>query len=204
MIRVSGKGMEFIVSGGPSNLFIRLRGISANLKHKIMKTIIIKLLALLILISLSSCNTRKLNRQRSESSASEQSEIRMQDLKNAAYEGKRMILMTDSTDEHYTISIIPADTFSYSAQHGFKGKAEKIEVTGLIRRVQTRTDSTVLHAEKQSGRTYEKQYQSEKSDLSRTRILEKRSWPVIMVFIGLAGLIGIGWWLRRWVMQRFR
>ena len=148
--------------------------------------------------------TRKLNRQRSESSASEQSEIRMQDLKNAAYEGKRMIRMTDSADELYSISIIPADTFSFSAQHGFRGKAEKIEVTGLIRRVQSRTDNTVLHAEKQSGRTYEEQKQSEKSDLSRTRILEKRSWPVMRVFIVLAGIIGIGWWLRRWVMERFR
>ena len=169
-----------------------------------MKNVKIKLLALLILVNLSSCNTRKLNKNRSESSASEQSEIRMQDLKNAQFEGKRMVLLTDSADELYTISIIPADTFSFSVQNGFRGKAEKIEVSGLIRRVQSRTDSTVLHAEKQSGRTYEEQQQSEKSDLSRTRILEKRSWPVIMVFIGLAGLIGIGWWLRRWVMQRFR
>ncbi len=116
----------------------------------------------------------------------------------------RMILMTDSADELYTMSIIPADTFSFSAQHGFLGKAEKIEVTGLIRRVQSRTDNTVLHAEKQNSRTYEEQQQSEKSELSRTRILEKRSWPVIMVFIVLAGIIGIGWWLRRWVRQRFR
>lgn len=157
-----------------------------------------------MLINLSSCSTRKLNRQRSESSASEQSEIRMQDLKNAQYEGKRMILMTDSADELYSISIIPADTFSFSAQHGFRGKAEKVEVSGRIRRVQTRSDSTVLQVEKQSGRTYEVQYQSEKSNLSRTRILEKKSWPVIMVLIVLAGLIVIGCWLRRRVMQRFR
>lgn len=128
----------------------------------------------------------------------------MQDLKNAQYEGKRMILMTDSADELYSISIIPADTFSFSAQHGFRGKAAKIEVSGLIRRVQSRSDSTVLQAEKQSGRTYEEQYQIEKSGLSRTRILEKKSWPVIRVFIVLAGLIAIGWCLRRWVMQRFR
>ena len=78
----------------------------------------------------------------------------MQDLKNAQYEGKRMILMTDSADELYTVSIIPADTFSFSAQHGFRGKAERIEVSGLIRRVQSRTDSTVLSAEKQTAMRY--------------------------------------------------
>ena len=203
MFQAAGREMECIASGEPSNLFIRLHGISASLKSNDMKTIIINLLTLLILINFSSCSTRKLNKQILKSSASEQSKIRMQDLKNAAYEGKQMILITDSADERYTISIIPADTFSFSVQHGFRGKAEKIEVSGLIRRVQSRSDSTVLHAEQQSGRTYEEQHRSEKSDLSRTRILEKRFWPVIMVFIVLAGLICIGWWLRRWVMQKF-
>ena len=170
-----------------------------------MKNVKIKLLALLMLINLSSCNTRKLNKNRSESSASEQSEIRMQDLKNAAYEGMRMILMTDSADELYTVSIIPADTFSFSAQHGFRGKADKIEVSGLIRRVQSRTDSTVLHAEKQSSRTYEEQERSEKSELSKIRILETKRLPPLMIIIMSGLLIVVGClWLRRHLTQRFR
>ncbi len=170
-----------------------------------MKNVKIKLLALLMLINLSSCNTRKLNKNRSESSASEQSEIRVQDLKNAQFEGKRMILMTDSADELYTVSIIPADTFSFSAQHGFRGKATKIEVSGLIRRVQSRTDSTVLSAEKQTAMRYVEHQESKKSEISNTRVLEKKRWPPLMIIIMSGVLIVVGcMWLRRYLTQRFR
>jgi hypothetical protein len=100
-----------------------------------MKAIVIKLLSLLILISLSSCSTRKLNKQILKSSASAQSEIRMQDFRNDKLESKRKILLTDTVNEHYSVIIFPADTFSFSAQHGFKGKAEKIELSGKLRRV---------------------------------------------------------------------
>ena len=168
-----------------------------------MKKLIIKFLALLILINISSCNTRRLNRQKSESSALQQSEIRFQDLKNERYEGKRMIILSDSANELYTVRIIPADTFSFSAQHGFRGKAAKIEVSGLLRRVMTRSDNTEVSAEKQTGRTYKEQYRSEKSELFRTGVLEKKSWRVVLVFILLGLLILLVWLLRRWIMQRF-
>ena len=204
MFQAAGKGMGCIVSGGPSNLFTRLRGISRSLKSNSMKTVKIKLLALLMLINLSSCSTRKLNRQILKSSASEQSEIRMQDLKNAQFEGKRMVLLTDSADELYTISIIPADTFSFSAQNGFIGKASKIEVSGLVKRVKTLSDSTMVQVEQQSGRTYEEQYQSEKSELTRTGVLEKKSWRVVGVLIGLGVIVVFGWWLRARVMGKLR
>ncbi|SDN17829.1 hypothetical protein SAMN05421813_1633 [Daejeonella rubra] len=162
-----------------------------------MKNLKIKLLTLLILIILSSCNTRRLNKQKFESSSSAQSEIRLQDLKNERYDNKRMITLTDSANELYTISIFPSDTFSFSAQHGFRGKAAKIEVTGLLRRVLTRTDSTALRAEKQSSRTYEEQQQIDKSELSRTGGLVKKRWPPVLIGIVLVMIIVIGWFLGR-------
>ncbi|HEY1062179.1 MAG TPA: hypothetical protein VGE44_10870 [Daejeonella sp.] len=168
-----------------------------------MQTLKINLFVLLMLIILSSCSTRKLNKQILKSSVSEQSEIRMKELKNAQYEGKRMILMTDSADVLYTISIIPKDTFSFSVQQGFRGKAQKIEVRGLHRRVKSRSDSTVVQFEQQSGRDYEEQKQSERSELLKTRSLVTERWSVILVFIVLAGIILIGWGLRSGVMKWF-
>ena len=165
-----------------------------------MKAIVIKLLLVLILIIFSSCSTRKLNKQKFESSASVQSEIRLQDLNNTQYEGKRIILMTDSADELYTISIIPKDTFSFTTQQGFRGRAERIEFRGLHRRVQFRSDSTVVKNEQQSGRAYEVKQRIEKSEKSRTGFLETKRWPLTLLLIVLAGIILIGWWLRRWVM----
>ncbi len=165
-----------------------------------MKKLILKLLSLLILINFSSCSSRKLNKQKFESSATAQSEIRLQDLNKAQYEGRRMILMTDSSDELYTISIIPKDTFSFSTQQGFRGKAERIEVRGLVRRAQARSDSTIFEAEQQNRRIYEEQKQSKMAELLRNGVFERKSWSVVMVFIVVGVILVIGWW----VMRRFR
>ncbi|MDP3467053.1 MAG: hypothetical protein Q8S11_01885 [Daejeonella sp.] len=160
-----------------------------------MKAIVIKLLALLILINFSSCSTRKLNRQKFESSVSAQSEIRMQDLMNDKLEAKRKILLTDTTNEQYSVIIFPADTFSFSAQHGFKGSAERIELSGKLRRVISRIDSAVLLAEKQRDMNYEEQYESKKSEVSNSRVLEKKGWHLVNVLIIVLVLILVGWCL---------
>ncbi|MHB1178950.1 MAG: hypothetical protein ACYCZO_11550 [Daejeonella sp.] len=163
-----------------------------------MKTVKIKLLALMMLINLSSCNTRKLYRQRSESSALQKSEILIQDLKNDKLEGKRKILLTDSAIEQYTISIFPADTFSFSAQNGFIGKASKIEVSGLMQRIISRSDSSALSAEKQTAMRYVEQQESKKSEISNARVLEKKRWPLLMIIIMSGVLIVVGClWSRR-------
>jgi len=162
-----------------------------------MKAIVIILLALLILINLSSCSTRKLDKQKFEISSSAQSEIRMQELMNDKLEAKRKILLTDTSNEQYSVIIFPSDTFSFSAQHGFKGKAERIELSGELRRVRSRIDSSVLLAEKQRDMHYEEQYESKKVEESNSRVLEKRRSKVLNVLVMVVGLILVGWVLWR-------
>jgi len=163
-----------------------------------MKKLILKLLSLLILINLSSCSTRKLNKQKFESSASVQSEIRMQEFRNDKLESKRKILLTDTTNEHYSVVIFPADTFSFSAQHGFKGKAEKIELSGKVRRVINLTDSAGLLEEKQRVINYEEGYENKKVEISKSRVLEKKGPKVVNVLILGVVVILVGWVLWRW------
>ena len=148
---------------------------------------------LLILISFSSCSTRKLNKQKSESSSSAQSEIRMQDMMNDKIEAKRKILLTDTTKEQYSVIIFPADTFSFSARHGFKGKADRIELSGKLRRVISRTDSAGLFEERQRDLHYEEQYESKKVEESNSRVLEKKGSKVVIVLIMVVGVILVGW-----------
>jgi hypothetical protein len=162
-----------------------------------MKTIVIKLLILLILISFCSCITRKLNKQKFEISSSAQSEIRMQELMNDKLEAKRKILLTDTANEQYSVIIFPSDTFSYSAQHGFKGKAEKIELSGMVRRVINLTDSAGLLEEKQRDMNYEEQYKSKKAEESKSRVLEKKGLKLVNVLIMVVGVILVGWVLWR-------
>ena len=162
-----------------------------------MKKLVIKLLMLLILISFSSCSTRKLNKQKSESSSSAQSEIRMQDMMNDKIEAKRKILLTDTTKEQYSVIIFPADTFSFSARHGFKGKADRIELSGKLRRVISRTDSAGLFEERQRDLHYEEQYESKKVEESNSRVLEKKGIKVVNVLIMVVMVILVGWVLWR-------
>ncbi|MFA5244419.1 MAG: hypothetical protein WC380_03905 [Pedobacter sp.] len=169
-----------------------------------MRTLMIKLFTLLILIIISSCSTRKLNRQKSESSASMQSERRMQELQKDQFETKRKLLLTDTTHEQYTVTIFPLDSFSFSRENGFRGKAERIEVKGMNRRVKTLSDSMMVQVGSQRGQTYEEQERIEKSDFSKTRVLESKSWRALWVSVGLLGIIVLGWWFRARVTGWFR
>lgn len=152
---------------------------------------------LLILISFSSCSTRKLNKQKSVSSSSAQSEIRMQELMNDKLEAKRKILLTDTANELYSVIIFTADTFSFSAQHGFKGKAERIELSGKVRRVINRIDSAVILTERQRAINYVKQYEIKKSEELSSRVLEKKGSKVVNVLIIVLVLTLVGWCLWR-------
>ena len=158
-----------------------------------MKKLILKLLSLLILISFSSCSSRKLNKQKFETLSSAQSEIRMQELMNDKLEAKRKILMTDTAKEQYSVIIFPADTFSFSAQHGFKGKAEKIELSGKLRRVISRMDSVGILAERQRDMYYEEEYESKKVKVSNSRVLEKKGSKVVNVLVMVVVIILVGW-----------
>lgn len=154
---------------------------------------------LLILIIFSSCSILKLNRQKSESSASAQSEIRKQEHHYARYDAKHILRMSDSTHELYTIRIIPADTFTFSAQNGFRGKAENIEIIGLRRGIKTLSDSTGIQSEKQNSRIDEEHQQSRIHESAKSRVLEKKSMRVMGILTGLVLTILSGYYLRKWI-----
>lgn len=168
-----------------------------------MRALIIKPI-LLILIIHSSCSTRKLNKQKLDNSTSVQSEIRKQEDHHIRYDGKRIILMTDSADEIYTIRIIPVDTFTFSAQNGFRGKAEKIEISGLRSRVKTLSDSAGIRAEQKSSRIDEEHQQSRTHESAKSKVLEKESMMVMGILTGLVLTILLGYYLRKWIRNRPR
>lgn len=43
--------------------------------------------------------------------------------------------VTDSIGQVYQITIFPRDSFEFSMERGFMGKAAKVELTGLIRQL---------------------------------------------------------------------
>jgi len=73
--------------------------------------------------------------------------------------------------------------------------AEKIQLSGKLRRVISRIDSVVLLVERQRDMHYEEQYESKKSGVSKSRVLEKKGPKVVNVLIMVVGVILVGWCL---------
>ncbi|HQT59478.1 hypothetical protein [Daejeonella sp.] len=86
---------------------------------------------LFISIALTSCQTDKfLNRQKSKMQVSEDQKIMNITELQARLKDSRTIRLSDSSGHTYQVDIFPVDTFSFSPESGFKGKAFSISIKG--------------------------------------------------------------------------
>ena len=86
----------------------------------------------LFLAALTSCQTAKLlNRQKDKVQVAAQKTILMNEEQQILLNHHRQISFSDSSDQTYQISIVPIDSFSFSIQNGFKGRALSIEINGI-------------------------------------------------------------------------
>ncbi|HQS51747.1 MAG TPA: hypothetical protein PLN99_07600 [Daejeonella sp.] len=86
---------------------------------------------LLLLLALTSCQTDKfLNRQKSKMQVSEDQKIMNITELQARLKDSRTIRLSDSSGHTYQVDIFPVDTFSFSPESGFKGKAFSISIKG--------------------------------------------------------------------------
>ena len=96
---------------------------------------LLKLAALILIIFCHiACRTIKnSNRQQSRSADRELIDSRIQE-----HESTKISLSTviaDSSGRFYQATIFPVDTFQFSLQDGFKGKALKVEVRGSVKQL---------------------------------------------------------------------
>jgi len=107
-----------------------------------MKTLTLTLAALIL--TLSACGVKKsLTRLQTKTSVQEQTTTSDSQLQWSTY--TRQSTLNDSTENLYKITIFPADTpFQFSILEGFKGKANKIEITGLSKQRSYATDTTKM------------------------------------------------------------
>lgn len=113
-----------------------------------MKTIFKLAGLILIILSQSACRTHKLtNRQQYRSAALELTDTHSREQQKEFYSLKSTII--DSSGQLYQVTIFPADTFEFSMQQGFKGKASKVELKGSIRQLKKLNDSATFSANKE-------------------------------------------------------
>jgi hypothetical protein len=83
----------------------------------------------LIMLVLCACRSTKLsNRQKAELALSTQSEVNSEQQIDKTYLRRSVLL--DSSAQYHQLVIFPLDTFQFSWQEGFRGKASKIVIEG--------------------------------------------------------------------------
>ena len=110
-----------------------------------MKTIFKLAGMILIILSQSACRTHKLlNRQQDRSAAFEATDTHTREQQKKFYSIQSSI--KDSSGQLYQVTIFPADTFEFSLQQGFKGKASKVELKGSASQLKMVNDSAIFSA----------------------------------------------------------
>jgi len=154
-----------------------------------MKTIksfiIISLVTTLAIFCIGACRTKKGGITKFRNSEQSADNINIHSKTNDSYQGNRMIVMKDSASLQYRIKIVPLDTFSFSSEHGFKGRAQSIEIAGAVQNNKQNSDWQTFSAVKRNDIIYNQESRVEKTQTSLTKAVKKRSWPLLPVLISI-------------------
>lgn len=107
--------------------------------------------------------------------------------------------LSDSSEQIYQLTIFPVDSFRFSVQEGFRGKASKLELKGTIHAVEKLADSSMLLVSKGTVSASQLTKSVQNRGLERSREFEKigfRWWWVLIAGVGVALVL--------WVTSRWR
>lgn len=156
----------------------------------------------LFLPVLTSCQTAKLlNRQKEKVQVAAQKTILMDQEQQILLNHHRQISFSDSSDQTYQISIVPIDSFSFSIQDGFKGRAQSIEISGIqqIRKHLSDSSAESLESHRSEKANIISKNTREQSTNLKAKEKESRmmSSKTMLILLGLMILVAGGWWWRR-------
>lgn len=157
-----------------------------------MKNFIIPAGMAIIMSCLMACRTNKIStRQQNQSALFEQTDTRNLEQENR--EQSRLLAITDSSGQEYRITIFPTDSFQFSPERGFRGKASKIELSGSIRRTKQIHDSTDFRSLGiRENRTTQVMKQDVK-ELNRAKSTEKIRLVWWAAALALIAVLVLGW-----------
>ena len=155
-----------------------------------MKTIFKLAGVILIILCQSACRTHKLlNRQEDRSAAFEATDTHTREQQKKFYSMQSSII--DSSGQLYQVTIFPADTFQFSLQQGFKGKATKVEVKGSASHLKMVNDSATFSANNDSetrGTLIRKQ---ETERLAKSKSVENKWLNWLPLCLAIAAMVMI-------------
>ncbi len=145
-----------------------------------------------MMIAMSSCRTKQLNNQKFSTSTEQTKDIKIHTTQDDFYQRSNVISMKDSTNQQFQVNIFPLDSFSFSLQEGFRGRAHAIELIGEINQRKEKLELSDSTAKKQYKSEYHEKAESSAAAKMTTKDLKKQSFNLIAVcvFIGIIGLVG--------------
>ncbi|MDO8994558.1 hypothetical protein [Daejeonella sp.] len=153
--------------------------------------------ALFISMTLTSCQIDKfLNRQKSKMQISEDQKTMISSELQARLRDSHTIRLSDSTGHIYEVDIFPVDTFSFSLENGFKGKAFSISIKGKQNVLRSLIDSSNRPQDVHNLEMDNIEFSRRMEQNTDSKIKEKESRiafsKIIMVLVSLLILIA-GW-----------
>jgi len=163
-----------------------------------MKNFILLAGMILIMSVQYACRTNKFsNRQLNQLTGLEQTDTLIREQENIHLSYAHSI--TDSIRQVYQITIFPRDSFQFSMERGFIGKASKVELVGSIRQLNRVNDSTVLMVSEGKETKSKMIRKLESRQINNSKSVEKsrfKGWQVWGA-VGVVLLLG-------WVYQQYR
>lgn len=143
-------------------------------------------------IMIMSCHTRKFtSRQQNQSALFEQTDSR--NLEQENIQQSRSLAVRDSSEQEYRITIFPTDSFRFSPERGFIGKASKIELSGSMHRIRQILDSTDFNlSEIRETRAVQLKKQDVKQ-LNQAKSTEKTRLVWWAAGLALIAVLLLGW-----------
>lgn len=160
-----------------------------------MKTL--KLISIVLILSLASCRTTDLERLKSHRSEIIKEQAQLKNTLQESIQSRQHVITSDSGTHIYSIRIVPLDTFSFSFENGFKGKAASLELASIIQKDMEAEMTGNLTFEKASTKQSETQLKAIKTEKVVTKKMRKTKWLIFGVIISL----GIGWLIYWWVKK---
>jgi hypothetical protein len=116
---------------------------------------------------------------------------------------KTSTLLIDTSHSEYMIELLPIGKFSYSAEKGFVGMAEKLVIKGKGNRRQ------LVKQEALTSRKLEQQQQGSETTRLNTKVQSseknrKAGLPIFWILLLAVAVLGLGYWLmRKWKVFRW-
>lgn len=148
------------------------------------------------------CNSRLVNSERNRTKMVKKEDVRINSQTSELINGNRLLQFTDSSNKFFSIKIFPLDTFTFSVNDGFKGKASKIEWVGTEQDMKHFSDSMGIRAESEKSLRFELESEIKEKVIRASKEVKSRrtNW---VLGLGLVGFIIVLYGLLQ-IRKRFR